>query len=306
MNNTLKSKTFLARLDFRFPVYVFMGLLLVVLGNASPLPKSTRDPVPPQPTLVAVVSGDGESEMNMDAVVIVKGGKLSAPYLEQSEAAQQKFAKEYFQAGQKYRVTFGGGEVGTATVKKSDTGCNNIHATVAVETTAKIHGQVKALATNSSSLGKRASARRAPTDSERTAIMDLVKKIYMQHGVTSAQYRSLKVTNLSATDLDGDGKYEMIGSFALALKTKAERDLFLIAETQGAGMRPGFVKFQAYQPPAEGFLSSVDFVDQLDLDGDGMGEVFAVQGGFDAYGYLIFKRLGGRWGQVYSAMGDAC
>jgi hypothetical protein len=80
----------------------------------------------------------------------------------------------------------------------------------------------------------------------------------------------------------------------------------LIAEAQGAGMRAAFAKFQAYRPPPEGFLSSIDFVDQLDLDGDGTGEVFAVQGGFDAYGYLIFKKVGGRWRQVYAAMGDAC
>ncbi|MDQ2854726.1 MAG: hypothetical protein M3R68_00235 [Acidobacteriota bacterium] len=307
IKRTVNSKPrYLTRHGLRFPVYVLIGVLLAALGNASPLPKSTSNRVPPQPTLVAVVSGEGEPEMNMDAVVIVRGGKLTAPYVEDSEAAQQKFAKEYFQTGQKYRLTFGGGEVGTATVKKSDTGCNNIHATVTVETTAKIHGQVKALATNSTSLGRRASARRAPTDAERTAVMDLVKKIYSQHRVTSAQYRSLKVTNLAATDLDGDGKYEVIGSFALALKTKAQRDLFLLAESQGAGMRAGFAKFQAYQPPPEGFLSSIDFVDQLDLDGDGTGEVFAVQGGFDGYGYVIFKKLGGRWREVYSAMGDAC
>ena len=244
--------------------------------------------------------------MNMDAVVMVEKGKLSAPYAEDSEAAQQRFAKEYFRPGQKFRLTFGGGEVGSATIKKSDRGCNNIHATVDVETTARIRGQVKALATNSISLGRATSARRAPTEAERSGVMELVKRIYTQHGVPISQYRSLKVTNLAATDLDGDGKYELIGSFTLALKTKAERDLFLIAKSQGGGMTADFAKFQAYQPPPEGFLSSIDFVDQLDLEGDGVGEVFATQGGFDAYGYLIYKKVGGRWRQVYSGIGDAC
>jgi len=288
-------------------IFSFSSLLLALAGYITPPVWSsmTRNP-PPRPVLVAVVSGEGEGEMNMDAVVMIEAGKFKAPFDENSEAAQQEFAREYFKPGREYRLTFGGGEVGTATVQKFATGCNNIHASVAVESFAKIRGQVKALATNSDSLGKRTSARRAPSDSERAAVMDLVKKIYTLHGVSGSQYRSLKVTNLAATDLDGDGRYEMIGSFALALKTKAERDLFLIAEAQGAGMRAGLAKFQAYQPPAEGFLSSIDFVDQLDLDGDGTGEVFAVQGGFDAYGYLIFKRSGDRWRQVYSAMGDAC
>ena len=262
-------------------------------------------PAPKLSMLVCVVSGE-ESEMSMDAVVIVDSGKLLAPYKEDDEADQQRFAKEYFPPGQKYRLLFGGGDAGTATVEKSGIGCNNLHATVTVATSMKIRGHVMALATNSESLGRKPGARRAPTDAERAAVLDLVKTIYLQRRVTASLYRSLKVTNLTATDLDGDGKYEMVGSFTLASKNKFERDLFLIAAPQGAGMRADYVKFQAYQPPAEGFLSSIDFVDTLDLDGDGIGEVFAVRGGFDAYGYLIYKKQNGRWRQVFQALGDAC
>jgi hypothetical protein len=47
-------------------------------------------------------------------------------------------------------------------------------------------------------------------------------------------------------------------------------------------------------------------LDQLDLDGNGTGEVFAVEGGFDGYGYVIFKKIAGRWRSVYNMMGDAC
>ena len=32
----------------------------------------------------------------------------------------------------------------------------------------------------------------------------------------------------------------------------------------------------------------------------------AVQGGFDAYGYVIFKKTAKVWRQVYTFMGDAC
>ena len=98
----------------------------------------------------------------------------------------------------------------------------------------------------------------------------------------------------------------MIASFTSAANNKFERDLFLIAHQQGAAMRADFVKFQAYQPPPETFLSSIDFIDQLDLDGDGTGEVFATQGGFDGYALLIFKKVGGRWRQVFDTIGDAC
>ena len=58
--------------------------------------------------------------------------------------------------------------------------------------------------------------------------------------------------------------------------------------------RPKYEKFQAYQPPPEGFLSSIDFIDQLDIDGDGIAEVFATGGGFDGYMFLVFKKVNGR------------
>ena len=242
----------------------------------------------------------------MDAVVIVDGKVLRAPFTEEQKDKQKKFAEEYFAAGRTYRLIFGGGEAGSVTVKKWSEGCNSVHAEVTPATSVRLGGKVSALATNSESLGKRPSARRAPTEAERAAVLTLVKNIYSRDRTPANLIPSLKVTNLTATDLDGDGKYEMIGSFTLASKNKFERDLFLIAEPQGALMRADFMKFQAYKPPPEGFLSSIDFIDSLDLDGDGMGEVFVTQGGFDGYALLIFKKVGGRWRQVYQMIGDAC
>lgn len=242
----------------------------------------------------------------MDAVVVVDGKLLRAPYTDEQKDKQKSFGDQYFAPGKVYRLIFGGGEAGTVTVKKWSEGCNNIHAEVTPSTSVRLAGKVMALATSSDTLGKRPSARRAPTDAERAQVLALMKSIYSQRRTPAGLIASIKVTNITATDLNGDGKYEMIASFTQASKNKFERDLFLIAHQQGAGMRADFVKFQAYQPPPEGFLSSVDFIDQLDLDGDGTGEVFAAQGGFDGYALLIFKKVGGRWRQVYDMIGDAC
>ena len=251
---------------------------------------------------VSTESGEG----SMDVVVIVDGKQLRAPYTDEQKDKQKNFGNQYFAPGKVYRLIFGGGEAGSVTLKKWSEGCNNIHAEVTATTSARLGGKVMALATNSETLGKRASARRAPTEAERGAVMTLVKSIYSQNRTPANLLAAIKVTNLTATDLDGDGKYEFIGSFTSAAKNKFERDLFLIARSQGTAMRAELAKFQAYQPPPEEFLHSIDFVDQLDLDGDGVGEVFAQQGGFDGYAYLIFKKVGGRWRQVYDMIGDAC
>ena len=286
------------------------SLLLVGLTTIGTLAQRTAKK--PQPgkagTLVAVVSraGGNEPQGNMDAVVLVENGKLRQPYPEYNEAAQHKFATQYFATGKRYHLTFGGGGVGSATIKGFDRGCNNIHATATVEDNGRVPAHLPMLAQSSDLYPKEPGSRRAPTDAERAAINLLVTQIYRSRGASRAVLRTVVTTNLTATDLDGDGELELIGSYTAESKTKARKDLLLIAEPAGTGFKPALVKFQAYKLPPEGFDSAVDFVDQLDLDGDGVGEVFVQQHGFDAYGYAIYKRSRGIWRQIYTMTGDAC
>lgn len=281
--------------------YKRVSLAVMVLSLVAGLATGqTRKPI--MVFSISAESGDG----SMDAVVLLNGKQLRVPFSDEQKGRQKKIAEEYFKAGRNYRLIFGGGEAGSVTVKKWSEGCNSVHAEVGLATSATLGGPVRALATNSDSLGKRASTRRAPTEAERTAVMTLVKNIYRQHRTPASLIADLKVTNLTATDLDGDGKYEFVGSFTSAAKNKFERDLFLIAKSAGTGMRADLANFQAYQPPPETFLHSIDFIDQLDLDGNGVGEVFAVEGAFDGYSYVIYKKVGGRWREVYSMIGDLC
>ena len=283
----------------------FRALVLVIAIIAYLFSTAVVSAQPRQQTVIFAVSGEG-SEASMDAVAIVSGKTFRPPFADEQKNQQQKFAKNYFADGTIYRLIFGGGGAGTVTVKKWSEGCNSIHAQVDVGGSAKLGGQVRALATNSTSIGKRTPTRRAPGETERASVLKLMQNIYRQRNTPANLLNSIQVTNLTATDIDGDGKHEFVGSFTLAAKNKFERDLFLIAKGDASSMRADFVKFQAYQPPPEQFLSSIDFVDQIDVDGDGLGEVFAVQAGFDAYAYVIFRKVGGRWREVYQGMGDAC
>ena len=296
-------------------VFMFVASIVFALIFASPL-RSARTAAQKRAgaTLVCVISrmDSPETDFNMDAVVLVENGKFRLPYAEENETSQQVFGKQYFAAGKKYRVTFGGGEIGNATVKNFGTGCNNIHAVASVTNASKLPADGLALATDSETLGNSAAARRAPTIAERRSVMAVVRQIYRQHGTSPGLINTIKTIKLTATDLDHDGSFEMIGSFIVETTQKARRDLFLIAEPanrhSGATgtFKAALVKFQAYKLPPEGFDSSIDFVDQLDLDGDGVGEVFVQQHGYDAYGYLIFKKSRGQWRQVFAGPGDAC
>src|SRR5258705_8648340 len=109
------------RIQFWLFLVVIASFLLVTLSPIGTLAqRAARKPQPRKAsTLVAVVSRSDvdDAQSNMDAVVLVENGKLRQPYPEYNEAAQHRFGTEYFAAGKKYRVTFGGGEVGSATIK---------------------------------------------------------------------------------------------------------------------------------------------------------------------------------------------
>ena len=303
----MTTKQFLPGINLKRLRLVLLFAVLALIASGFHRGDSAASVSAPQNNSTIVFAVGGEPDFyHMDAVALFNGRQFKPAYAEEPKDAQKNFAEKYFATGRKYRLIFGGGAAGSVTLSKWNEGCNNIHSEITAATSARLGGQVRALATNNDALGQRPSARRAPTDAERSAVMTLVKSIYKQRRTPANLMGSLKVTNLTATDLEGDGKYELIGSFTLAAKNKFERDLFLIAKSNGAAMRADFVRFQAYQPPPEEFLSSIDFIDQLDVDRDGVGEVFAIQGGFDGYGYLIFRKVGGRWREVFQGPGDAC
>jgi hypothetical protein len=188
-----------------------------------------------QTVILAVSSESGDG--SMDALAMVAGKQMRSPYTDEQKDNQKSFADDYFKKGAVYRLIFGGGDAGSATVSGWTEGCNNIHAQATISTSARLGGKVMALATNSETLGKRSMSRRPPTDTERSDALALMKSIYRQHRTPATLMSAIKVTNLTATDLNGDGKYELVGSFTLAAKNKFERDLFLIATPQAAGLR---------------------------------------------------------------------
>lgn len=265
-----------------------------------------RPPAQTPVRLVFVVGGEaGSREVSLDALAVVAGGRLRAPYAEQETDPAQKFAAEHMRAGQKYRLTFGGGDAGTVTISESGEGCNNVHAKGTAETSVTLGGRVMALATDAESFGRPAPARRAPTPAEREAALRLARETYRARRTPAALLASMGVRNLTATDIDGDGRFELVGSFEV-VRGQARRDLFLVAAPGARGFRADFVHFQSYRTPPEGYVYASDFVDQLDLDGDGTGEVVTMDGGFDGYGYTVYQKKRGRWRRVHGFIGDAC
>jgi hypothetical protein len=263
----------------------------------------------------AVFGGSAVGSGTMEPFVIIEGGEYKNPVAGDSTAEElSQFAGSYYRAGQKYRLLSGGGEAGSVTVKKDtrDQECERSGAEVKLETKVKFNRNVMALATNSDALGRAKSSRRPPTPEERAAVVRLVKQAYLAKGVSAGLMPTLETVNLTAVDVNSDGKAELAGSFVVK-KTKggaARYVMFLLAEPQGNDYRAVVSNYQKYTNDdvmsggdidaiGAGGIYTERLVDQLDLDADGTGEVITIFNGFEGDTYHIYKKAGGGWRSVY-------
>ena len=248
---------------------------------------------------------DTTQPIYMEPIVVISGGKYTAPPVDADPAVTKKFTDSYFRTGRQYRVVFGGGDAGTLTVQKNvEPGCVGLGAEVTVQTTARLGGEVQALAVSSDKIGRGESSRRAPTEEERAAVLEVARAVYRQRGVGAALVGKMNTINLTATDIDRDGKFELIGSFQIEGANYLMHNLFIIFEPTAAG------KYRAawnwFHKGAEGDYEDRKLVDAVDIDGDGTAEVIAAGHYYEANDYVIYKRQAGVWRPIYKGGGGGC
>lgn len=265
-------------------------------------------------TVIFVVSQAVPAYASMLPILLIEQGQYKQPVAGDSDAADiARFAAEYYGKGRKYRVLFGGGDAGSLTVQgATDSECERTGAKVTLRTQARLNKNVMALATNADSLGHGAGSRRAPTPQERAGVLPLARTAFTQKGVPAALLSTLDTVNLTAMDLNGDGKAELVGSFVVK-KTKggqARYVLFLIAEPDGNGFKTGLANYARYTEKdimsggsidaiGQGGIYTERLVDQLDLNGDDTAEVISVYLGFEGDTYTVYQKKGGQWAKVY-------
>jgi hypothetical protein len=257
----------------------------------------------------------------LDPIVLIQNGRFTSPPNSDASTAQlTKFANTYYRADQKYRMLFGGGEAGDITVKQWNLRkeCSRTQASAQLDSSVKISGKVMGLATNSTGLGKRERSRRYPTEKEKDAIFALAEKTYRQKGVTESELKDLKRINITATDLNRDGKAEIIGTFMIK-KSKAARVahiLFLITEPYGKTYRVGASQYGQITARDVGGADKLDelgesalaeiLVDQIDLDRDGTAEVIIADLTAEGVAYKIFKKQKNLWRKAYEFYNLRC
>ena len=266
-----------------------------------------------------VVTTDGAGAHIAPLVGVIEGRLIEPPSAGSENFSE--FVSRYYRAGQKYRLLFGGGEAGTVTVKAGpdkNSDCGRAQASAELETPARISGLVMGLATTSNALGRKVSSRRFPTPKERATVSDIAKGIFRQKGVSAAALENVKTVNMTATDLDGDGKAEVIASFTVRTGEKgaAVHHLFVIADPLDDGFDVGMMRYSrttAGDLPGGASLDDIDqavltevLVDQLDLDNDKMAEVVTMTTSFEGATYKIYRKHKSQWANIYEFYSYRC
>ena len=295
------------------------GALLVftlLLGLAGGLhaPAAARAPQAQRKFAVFVISRGGEAgRFQVEPVAVFDGrGAFDEP------DAPASFAERYYKPGTKYRFLYGGAEAGSVTIRGASAGeCASSAASAAVSTNAKLGRDAMALATDATLKLRARGSRRTPTAGERLGALRLAKSILKQHRVNASALVRTTALDLTATDLDGDGREELVGTYLVRTGPKVRDELFLVAAPQGGGYVAAFQKYDRInaremmdasaigEVGKGGFLAEM-FIDQLDADGDGVAEFFTAAGSFEGTTYKVYRREGGTWRSVYEHYSYRC
>lgn len=291
----------------------FVCLLSLLFLSFPAAAQKAAPPKTQKPIIFAVTDGT-----EVEPIAYVSKGKLEAPVNGSDEAGIiTAFAKSYYKVGTAYRLVFGGGDAGTVTIKSSNpkSDCGKNMATVATKSTkVAIKGLIMGLATNATARSKSSGLRRKPTQAERDEIEALVRTEYIKNKLTPKP--PLRYQNLTAIDVDGDGKVEFVGSYWVEVDRLTRALLFFIADKRANGKYAiGYSEYQLVDQESTMSKSIKDvddgiyhelLIDYFDVDGDGTAEIFTKVSGFEGAQFNAYKRTGTKWVRSYANSNYHC
>lgn len=300
-------KTNFARL-FAFFLILSCSVSAVVAQKKRPPVKAKAKPI-----LFAVLNDGG----TLEPFAYIEKGKLTQAA--SGDPDSKTFANTYYKSKPVYRLIFGGVDDGAATIKSFDptSECGKYMADItATPTKAKLKGLVMALATDAPTK-KTAGVRRLPTAAERTEIESLIRTEFINQKVSDKVARNLKYHNLTALDVNNDGKAELVGSYWVE-PSADERDLLFFIADKGANGKYsfGYSEYSAVKKDemmSGGEITMLDtgllnelLLDVYDYDGDGTSEIFTYGQSFEGASFNAYKREGGKWTKAFESSNYHC
>lgn len=223
---------------------------------------------------------------------------------------QKEFIERFYPLGAKYGVIRGGAAAGTVTILAADNyGCEPIARAVTRTGTPPVPWRgADAVAGESLDLQRRHRPLRQLTAAENRSLMALVGRIFVVKAVAAAELDHITTENVVATDLNGDGRVDFIGSYFVR-DDRNHHALFVVAMRDPAGaLRADVIRYdRATNAVDDSSAKSWTLVDVEDFEGDGIDEIVVEGHGWEWSWYDILKlRREGEWDVIYTGGGSGC
>jgi hypothetical protein len=270
----------------------------------------------PKPIVFAVLNNG----TTLEPIAFIEKGKLVAALDGGDELKiKTQFAKTYYKPKTSYSLIFGGASGGTVTVKSANPGeeCTSNLAEVTTQTTkTKLSGFVMGLATNAPAKTLK-STRRQPTADERAAMVSLVRAEFIKQKIETGALKNLKFHNMTALDVETDGKAEIVGSAYVETSATRRDVLFFIADKNNGGKYAfGFSEYKTITQDEMMGGSDVKAIDSgiycellldvMEYNGDQTGEIFTYTQGLEGNGFNAYRRSGGKWIRAFEGSNYHC
>lgn len=302
----------MTRTYLRNALWLCDGALLFATSSLAQKPSAKPQPTPR--TLIFAVLDAGK---RIEPIAAIEGGNIVTTG--DSSTPGKDFATVYYRPRTTYTIVFGGAADGKLTIMKSNIGTEcggSSAASSAAPLKAKLTNLVMALATNARLKAGQTAYRRRPTVDERVEIEKLVRAEFTKQGVAAAALRNLRYHNLTALDLNGDRVPEFVGSYWIAPAADQRQMIFLIAERDAAGKLAFKVSDHSEVKSDDvmsGDVKDLDsgighelLLDVLDVDGDGVAEIFTMRQAFEGNNYHVYQLADGNWEKVHQTYSYRC
>lgn len=291
------------------------AVLVLLTVSATFSQKRGKTAAKPKPIVFAVLN-DGKM---LEPIGLIDKGELVSIAGEGDQKSVLNFVKTYYQPKTNYGLIFGGKLNGLVTVVSSDpkSECGKNLATVTTKSTrANLKGLVMGLATNARTQAVSNGVRRFPTYTERAEAESLVRAEFSKQDVSDNAIKNMHYHNLTALDVDNDGKAELVGTFWAENSENERNQLFFIAEQNSAGKYEfGYSDYQKVTPSdvMSGDLKDLDdgrgnelLLDVLEYNGDKTAEIFTIDQAFEGNNFHVYSRQNGKWTRVFEGYNYHC
>ncbi|HKW19546.1 MAG TPA: hypothetical protein VJO35_18700 [Terriglobales bacterium] len=246
-----------------------------------------------------ISADDSGKVLSIDPVVILTGKKFTpVPDACAESHDLLQFEKKYLYVGARYSLIFGGRAVGIVRVM----GLNGPDWQVNADSSIKLKDLTMALAVAGLPLPKGISKRRKPTTAQVERAKRLAAKVFQEHDAPASLVTNVSISQISLVDLHGVPQLFVAAEIPLADGGGIDYSLSFLADLAG-GVK-SILWFQ--HSPGEAEAEALYLIDQLDIDEDGIDELFLRRVFYENYRYEIYKHNPNGWEKVFATQILGC